>query len=413
VTLSPPALSAVALGEADIDAMLEVGHHAFLQRPPADEEQQRTYERFLKGAERVGVRDGDQLVGVAGALPSALTVPGGAALPCSCITWVGVLPTHRRRGVLRTMMSTLLADAQAAGRPLAALWASESAIYGRFGYGAAATGTSIELDASRPLALRIAPSAEPPRLVERTKAITMLAPIYDRLRRPGMLTRSATWWDEMVLGPNPMWLPDDLTEARVVVLGDAGYAIYRTRPDDEDAGRPGTVELQELVAQDAATEAALWDYLASIDLVRSVRAPHRPPDDLLGLLLADQDVLKRTEAYTSLWLRLVDVATALEHRAWAADADLTLAIDDDLVAANAATWKVTIAGGSARCAPAAESSAADLRLDVRDLGAAYLGGTPVTHLVAAGLADERTAGAAAALDAALHTPFAPFLSDEF
>jgi predicted acetyltransferase len=402
-----------ALGVDDIDAMLEVGHHAFLQRPPAEEAQQEVYRRFLAGAERVGVRDGDRLVGVAGALPGALTVPGGAALPCSCVTWVGVLPTHRRRGVLRSMMSTLLADARTAGRPLAALWASESAIYGRFGYGAAATGTSIALDASRPLALRIAPSTEAPRLVERTEAITLLAPIYDRLRRPGMLARTATWWDEMVLGPNPMWLPDDLTEARVVVLGDAGYAIYRTRPDDEDAGRPGAVELQELVAQDAATEAALWDYLASIDLVRSVRAANRPPDDLLALLLADQDVLRRTEAYTSLWLRVVDVPAALEQRAWAADVDLTLAVGDELVPENAGTWRLTVAGGRARCTPATDGAAPDLRLAVRDLGAAYLGGTPVTHLVAAGLAAEDAEGAAAALDAALHTPFAPFVSDEF
>jgi predicted acetyltransferase len=413
VTLSPPRLTVVALGAGDIDAMLEVGYHGFLRRPPEQDEHRAMYRRFLAEAERIGVRDGDQLVGVAGVLPGALTVPGGAALPCSCVTWVAVLPTHRRRGALRSMMSTVLAGAQAAGRPLAGLWASESAIYGRFGFGGAAVATEVELDATRPPAWRVAPSGEPLRLVDRTAAAPLVAPIYDRLRRAGMLVRTDAWWETMVLDANAPWVAGDLTDARVVVLGEAGYAIYRTRARDEESHRDGVVEVQELVGQDAATQAALWDYLASIDLAGSVRAVNRPADDLLGLLLADPDLLDRRATYPSLWLRLVDVPAALEQRGWAADADLVLAVEDDLLEANAGAWRLTVAGGRARCAPAGPGAAPDLRLDVRDLGAAYLGGTPVAHLVAAGLAAERTAGAAAALDAAMHTPFAPFLCDEF
>jgi predicted acetyltransferase len=413
VPRSPSPLAVVSLPEDDIGPMLEVGYHAFLRRPPAERKDQEAYRRFLAGAERLGVRDGDDLIGVSAALPSAITVPGGAALPCSCITWVAVLPTHRRRGVLRSMMNKHLDAAGAADRPLAALWASEAAIYGRFGFGAGAATTGVELDTSRPLPLRVAPNPEPPRLVEPAGAAAVIGPIYERLRRPGMLTRTAAWWNEQTLYTGDEWADKELTDARVVIIGDAGYAIYRTRPGDDDEDRPGAIEVQELIAEDAATEAALWSFLASIDLTRSLRAWNRPTDDLLPLLLADADRAKRTATFTTLWIRVVDIAKAMARRTWAADVDLSLAVTDELVPDNAGTWRLQARGGTAALIRLDAGAAPDLALDIRELGTAYLGGTPVAHLVAAGLVTEHAPGAAIALDAALRTPWAPFLGDEF
>ena len=80
--------------------------------------------------------DGDRIVGGAGAFPFELTIPGGT-VPCGGVTVVGVLPTHRRRGVLTAMMRAQLEDIRDRGEPIAALWASEEVIYRRFGYGLA------------------------------------------------------------------------------------------------------------------------------------------------------------------------------------------------------------------------------------------------------------------------------------
>src|SRR5205085_6887239 len=77
-------------------------------------------------------------VGTAAAFQFDVTIPGGAQLPMAGVTWVGVLPSHRRRGVLTELMRRQLDDLHERGEPLAALWASESVIYGRFGYGMAA-----------------------------------------------------------------------------------------------------------------------------------------------------------------------------------------------------------------------------------------------------------------------------------
>src|SRR6478736_6992953 len=104
--------------------------------PPPEPER---LDRFLQYFERERMHaafDGDQIIGGAGAYSYDFTVPGGS-LPCAGVTVVGVYPTHRRRGALRAMMDAQLRDVQERGEPIAALWASEETIYGRFGYGLA------------------------------------------------------------------------------------------------------------------------------------------------------------------------------------------------------------------------------------------------------------------------------------
>lgn len=149
----------------------------------------------LLRAERIGAYDGGTLVGQLGTLPMRLAVPG-ALLDCSAVTFVGVLPTHRRRGILTSMMDRMDADAIAAGRPVAALWASEGVIYGRYGFGLATRAIGLEVDSSRPLDLRTVPDDRPLRLVDTASAPDLLGPIHDRSLavRPGGLVRDADWW---------------------------------------------------------------------------------------------------------------------------------------------------------------------------------------------------------------------------
>ncbi|WP_329462420.1 GNAT family N-acetyltransferase [Streptomyces sp. NBC_01431] len=400
--------------ESDVDRALELWWLVFHDRP--DEKEKREYHRaMVLRCDRVGAYDGDALVGFLVAHRFTLSIPGGE-LPCPGLTFVSVAPTHRRRGVLSGMIAELFRRCADHARPVVALWASEAAIYGRFGFGAGTYGTSVEIDSTRPLALRVDPDRRPLRLIDADDAPAELGPYYEatRTRRAGRIARdSARWRGE--------WLPEtdeddeELGPPRIVGLGAideplAGYAIYRTRREDDPA-KSGTVQVAELEADTAAGEAALWNYLAGIDLTGTVRAWGLAPDDPLLLFAADRDQVKTVAEFPALWLRLVDVRAALTARSWAAEAFLVLEVRDDRVPANAGRFR--LAASPHTCTYEATAAAPDLSLDVRDLAACYLGGTEARRLVLAGLVAEHTPGAAAALDAALRTAELPHTADEF
>ncbi|QKG20974.1 GNAT family N-acetyltransferase [Actinomadura verrucosospora] len=385
--------------EADVDGMIDFSGLVFHQRI-----RERDLERWrwmMRRAERIGAWSGGVRAGQLATLPMRLAVPGGT-VDCSAITAVGVLPTHRRRGVLSAMIERMHADAIAAGRPVAALWASEGAIYGRYGFGLADRAVELEVDTSRPLALRTEPDPRPLRLVDPAEAPAVLGPIHEAAlaRRPGGLVRDAEWWARTVL-PDEELSDERLTEPRVVVHPE-GYAIYRT-------GR-GTVRLEDLVAADPRVEAALWQYLAGIDLTSRIKAPSRPVDDLLPHMAADPDQVRTTAEYGALWLRLVDVPAALRARSWAADDAFVLDVADARITGNHGRWRLET-GGEPACERT--TGAPDLSLDVADLGAVHLGGARLSTLVRIGAVTEHTPGAAARLDAALAVPLAPYTNDDF
>ncbi|MFJ8312729.1 MULTISPECIES: GNAT family N-acetyltransferase [unclassified Streptomyces] len=400
--------------ESDVDRALELWWLVFHDRP--DEREKREYHRaMVLRCDRVGAYDGDALVGFLVAHRFTLSIPGGE-LPCPGLTFVSVAPTHRRRGVLSGMIAELFRRCAEHARPIVALWASEAAIYGRFGFGAGTHGTSVEINSTRPLALRIDPDRRPLRLIDPDDAPAELGPYYEatRTRRAGRIARDTGRW-------RGEWLPEtdeddeELGPPRIVGLGAvdeplAGYAVYRTRREDDPA-KPGTVQVAELEADTPAGEAALWNYLAGIDLTGTVRAWGIAPDDPLLLFAADRDQVKAVAEFPALWIRLVDVRAALTARSWAAEASLVLEVRDDRIPANAGRFRLTVSAHGCTYEPTA--AAPDLGLDVRELAACYLGGTEARRLVLAGLVTEHTPGAAAALDAALRTPELPHTVDEF
>ncbi|WP_199747736.1 GNAT family N-acetyltransferase [Actinomadura sp. WAC 06369] len=361
---------------------------------------------WVLGMERIGAYDitgaePDVLAGQLGVVPQRLSVPGGA-LDCAAVTFVGVLPTHRRRGILSSMIDRMHADAAAAGRPVAALWASQGTIYGRYGFGVANRRIGFEVDTSRPLGLRTVPDDRPLRLLDRERAPEVLGPLYERelARRPGGLARDEQWWLRRTVAPVDHAYPR-FTEPHIVVHPD-GYAVYRTHER--------TVRLYDMAAGTPQVEAALWRYLASIDLTRTIVAPERPVDDLLLHMAADPDQVTVTRDAAALWLRLIDVPAALRARSWAAEDAFVLDVADERLPGNRGRWRLTT-GAAPDCART--DAAPDLVLDVAELGAVYLGGTPVRTLVRVGTVAERTPGAAARLDAALAVPFAPYTGDNF
>ncbi|MEU7592666.1 GNAT family N-acetyltransferase [Streptomyces sp. NPDC039022] len=392
--------------EAHVDRALDLAHLAF--HVTAGDATRKRQRELLLNCERVGAYDDEEIVGFAAAHRLGLSVPGGG-LPVAELDFVSVAPTHRRRGVLTGMMGELWRRCAADHRPLACLWASEEAIYGRFGFGPATEAYAVEVNTTRPLALRITPDRRPLRLIAPADAVTLLAPLYEtgRARRGGRLSRSEAWWRRAVRADAEDGDDAKGGPARVVVLGDkdapaVGYVVYRV-------GEKGIVTVEELEADDAPAAAALWSYLASIDLTRKVQAWAVAPDDPLLHFAADRDQVRVTGQWPAMWLRLVDVARALTARSWAAPVDLVLEIRDATLPANAGRFRLTADPSGTAYGPTGDP--ADLALDVRDLSACYLGGVRLRRLVHAGLVEERTPGTARVLDAALETEYLPFAGE--
>ncbi|CND68179.1 Conserved hypothetical protein (GNAT acetyltransferase?) [Mycobacterium tuberculosis] len=383
--------------ESETGRMVDLAGTAFHVRVDHDRDSWKP-----RRSERAGAYDGDALVGQLAALPMRLAVPG-AFLDCSAVSFVAVLPTHRRQGVLTALMDRMHAAAVAAGRPVAALWASQGAIYGRYGFGLATRAIGLEVDTSRPLGLRTAPDDRPVRLVDAASAPDLLDPVHRRAlaARPGGLVRDPEWWARAILSP----AGDEgagFTEPRVVVHP-AGYAAYRTHENE-------TVRVIDLVADTPQAEAALWRYLASIDLTSRIHAPSRPVDDLLPLMVTDPDQVAVKENYGALWLRLIDVPAALRARSWATADTFVLEIDDPRIPANSGRWRLTT-GPAPACDRTAEPP--DLALSAADLAAVYLGGVGPAALARVGAVTEHTPGSAGRLGASLAVPLAPYINDDF
>ncbi|WP_256388453.1 GNAT family N-acetyltransferase [Humibacillus sp. DSM 29435] len=341
--------------------------------------------------------DSGEIVGTTSAYSLTMSMPGGALVPVAGVYLVGVEPTHRRRGVMSSMMRHQLKGLANGGEAVAALWTTDPAIYQRFGYGLATWRSRIELDLARamfsPRADALA-SASCARLRQMSvaDALPHLAAVHEEIvgSRPGVLARSESRWNFL------MRLEDG--EPEVVVAmgpeGPVGYVAYRIRPGQSCASPGGEVEVQEISAVDPATHAQLWRYLLGLDLMRTVSA-HRPLPDPLVHLLVDLRHLHAT-IDDALWVRLVDLPRAFGQRAFAAPIDLVLEVTDAVLPANAGRWRVSVDAAGEPAAARPTRGDADLSLDISDLGAAHLGATHLADLALAGRVHEHTPGALAA-----------------
>ena len=288
-----------------------------------------------------------RLVGTSAALPLTLSVPGGSC-PAAGITAVGVLPTHRRRGLLRGMMDAQLRKARAAGQPVSILWASEGSIYGRFGFGPATRRLRVSLETAR-ASLTEETVFGPLRLVGRVEALRQMPAVYDRLldSRPSLLHRNEIAWEYLTADDNPD-LPAAEARHFYVVHGETpdGYLIYRVRPGASSFGPRETALVTELVADGPGPARDLWRYLLNLDLVSTVEARQRPVDDSLIWMLRDPQGLEVVWR-TGIWARLLDVPMGLGCRRYQEDGDLVLEVTDPFLPEAAGRFHLRVRGGSA------------------------------------------------------------------
>ncbi|MFV8051795.1 enhanced intracellular survival protein Eis [Mycobacterium sp. 48b] len=311
---------------------------------------------------RDGGVDGD-IVGQANYFDLTLTVPGGAALPAAGLSYVAVAPTHRRRGILRSMYTELHQRIAEAGHPIAALTASEGGIYGRFGYGPATTVHLMTIDRRFARFHASVPDPGGVRLVKPADHRDTFAEIYDRWRQrtPGGLVCPTALWDDVLA---------DRANARdggselFAFLHPDGYALYRVHGEESRSLR-----VREVTAVTTDAYIALWRALLGMDLMEKVSI-WTHPGDVLPHLLTNPRLARVTSSSDDLWIRIMNVPVALEARRYEGDLDTVLDVTDGF-RADGGRFALQIRDGRARCTPTDAPADIELGLDV--LGSLYLG----------------------------------------
>lgn len=367
--------------------------------------------------------DGATYAGVYGVRPLQVTVPAatGAArqVAAAGLTYVGVHPDHRRRGVLRAMMRHHLEQTRAEGVAVSLLHASETEIYGRYGYGLA--GLELEVKLGRGTTL-VAPHLDDDAARIRTRMATISDPgMAERLRACDALV-ATTEVGSLVFaeGLYRRWVhlePAELRDHepwRVLFARrdgvDVGYAIFRRKHKWDDARPSGDLDVPAL-AGDPATRLALLRRLVDFDLMGTVKVSRVGPDDVLWHWLPGPRGAGGVSTYDGMWVRLVDLPAALASRGYEGDCDVVVEVTDVLLPDNAGTWRVSIRDGEAKATRV--DSAPDLRLDIARLGSAWLGWGNLVAMRRAGVIVEERAGAVSELWRALRIDVAAWPAPGF
>ncbi|MGH9211287.1 MAG: GNAT family N-acetyltransferase [Acidimicrobiales bacterium] len=384
---------------------------------PSMPDDYRTQFRLVTELDRTFVvDDGPTLVGTAGAFTLPVTFPGGGSVAMCGVTDVGVLPTHRRRGLLRAMMAAVVDQAVERGEPVAGLTASQGGIYRRFGYGVATRFQSLTIDRDRSAEVVEASAPGGLRLISEVEAVEALPAVWQKhwRRRAGEVGRTAEWWQALAIDPEA---DRDGASARFVVLHEDaagrpdGVATYRLKEGAAANGLGSELRVDDVAAADDRIEAVLLRYLLDIDLVGQLT--WRAPVDLpLRWRLADPRAVQVGRERDLLWLRPLDVAACLGARSYTGPTDGVVMEVVDLDRPDLGGW-FRLEAGADGAACERVTAEGDVALATADLGAVLLSGVTWANLRRAGLVDERTPGAIDRLDALFRTDRAPYCSTDF
>lgn len=367
----------------------------------------------------LGALDGADWVGGTGAFTMDLTLPGGVAIPAAGVTMVGVASTHRRRGILTELMRRQLDDIAAGPEPVAVLTASESVIYGRFGYGLATRGVRQRLARGHARMRSDAPVAGGHlRVLTIDEARAVLPEAYERIRvgRPGWVRRSPAWWETHVFLDRPA--RRDGGTALFVLAHHAdddaidGWATYRVDVEWRDRLPASRVRVEDIAAQDDTVQLALWRGLIDVDLAFEVDALHVAVDDPLPWAVADPRRVRTSELSDWLWLRILDVPAALGPRRWGAPGRVVLEVVDRFRPVSGGRFAVE-AGPDGEGTVTTTDDPVGIRLGAEELGAVALGGVAPSALARAGRVAEERPGALALADALFRAERAPHCATMF
>ena len=331
-----------------------------------------------------------RIVAVRSSHPYEMRVPGGGTVTTTGLTWVGVHSGHRRRGLLTHMMDEHFARGLARGEVVSTLYAAETAIYQRFGYGLACQ--SLSLNAGRGPSLRKLEGSDDLRIdlenADVNRHAQVILDVLGRVTRPGAhATIGEPLMRDLFLDPE-LWR-EGAEKLRIAVVhdenGPAAFATFTRKAEWENGEPGGTLSVWTWAAVTAAAERRLFSVILDLDLLSKVKVRNFAGDDPLVFLVDDI----RGAHFTlrdNIWVRLLDLPKALAARTYSADAEVLVQVDDAQLPDNAGLWRVRISGGRAEVSKEpAEGATADVTLTIQDLGAAYLGGVTLASLAKAGL----------------------------
>ncbi|AUS80674.1 GNAT family N-acetyltransferase [Actinoalloteichus sp. AHMU CJ021] len=379
-----------------------------LHAPVSSDEKWELAARSYQTGRTWGVLDEGEYVGTASSFGALLRVPGGAEVPMAAVSRVAVRADHTRRGILTELMRTQLTDAARRGEPTATLRASETAIYGRFGYGVADRSRSVQVRADRARIGDLGGEGTV-RLLRTDQLATAPPEIYAGFGpyRTGMISRPAEWWVPRVEMP----LKDGRNLRGAVHTGSAGhrdgYVLYEVKVPD-DAGFDGAVlTIHDLHAPEPAVRRRLWRFLLTTDLVGTVEMHTAPVDEPLEWWVGDPRAVRTKGIEDATWLRLTDVPAALAARSYGNAEPVVLEVRDSLLPDNSGCYRVT-AEGAART-----DADPDLRLSSAALAALYQGDVRVSVLATAGLVEVLDGAALARADVLLGAEETPWCGTYF
>lgn len=345
----------------------------------------------------LGVFDRGTMVGTGSIASLEMAVPGAMA-PVAAVTAIGVVPTHRRRGILTAIMRRQFEDVHDGKESLAALFASEGPIYQRFGYGMGGPMGTFSINTRMSAFVRPYEPRGEVHILERDEAMKAIKPVYEEARKrwPGMLDRPGGWWDYR-LHEHQHGTRDYSGFFFAVHEGQEldGYVFYRVKDRWDDEGPNSLMDVEELVALTDDAYAALWRQCFDTDLVRRVEGWKRPADDPILHMLAEPRAMQ-FKVRDGLWVRLVDVRPALEARRYSTEGRVVFEVRDALCPWN--EGRVQLDGGPDGAKARSTDAEPDLVVDVADLGAVYLGGVSFHTLARAGRVVEATPGATRTAD---------------
>lgn len=390
----------------------EVVTTALMAAPPNDSDWEERGQASWAEMPSYTAWDGDRCVGHVGHFLVETVVPGGARIGTGAVSRVGVLATHRRRGIAKGLMHELIADADRRGLPLMSLRASEATIYERFGFGLAGEFCGIDLIPHQATPIRGAATDGSMRLLRPDEIVDVLPDLYDRVAfgRPGVITRPASWYRRLFKDAI------EASKASFVAVHtnadgvDDGYVHYENAWDDDHSDGPtGRGEVLDAFGATPATELALWQYLCDVDLVTRWKATERPLDDIVRTACSNTRAYRVRSVDDEQWLRLVDVDTALAARTFSpADGEVAIRVTDPLLPRNDGTFVISADG--ARRDDAAEVG---IVTDIVGVSAAYLGGTSWHAIVASGRATATIPETIALADTLFRTTPGPFCGTFF
>jgi predicted acetyltransferase len=400
------------ISDAEFRPWLEAVETAFGEA--LSESQYEEARRIFEVDRVLAAYDGVRCVGGGAAFTYQLSVPGGATVGAAGVTAVGVMPTHRRRGMLRRFMRQLLEDALRRDEPVAILWASEGVIYQRFGYGAASVNGTFDMPKRRAEFRRETQPTGTVRLIDPDEAARAFPPIYDAVMRetPGFYSRHADWWTDVLADPEHRRRG---ASAKFYALYErdgapAGYAMYRIKHEWGTEESRNEVRILEALAVDPAAMREVWRYLLGIDLIDRITLRLGPPDQPLLLQLTQPELLG-LKINDGVWLRLLDVPAALEARGYATDGELVIDVSDEFMPECGGRWRLRVSDGRGSVQPTSDD--ADLVLETNDLASVYLGGFSFTDLARAGRGVETRDGARRRADLMFATDRAPWCPQIF